>query len=320
MRGLLREALYLLVMADTSWQVPHPLNLAEVPRGYGGTVAPLLAGFSLAVIATLVSTSTPPPLAGYAVLCFAVAASALLFQIQYSTQALMYAVEPAQWMAWFPAARLDYQILQRTLQKQANSQRSFQAFYGVSGLLYQLGLIAFLAGLVCLLVPRVPNGIPVRGETLAVASALLVAAVTLALELLWVWGNLRERPISWLHRVNWQQPAEVEQVTEAFVASVAADRQAAMQMMREAAAPSALRWLAAEVKAFDAAGGAVIVVLEDADGRIECRIAGKLVDDSDIPSLRQGQKLSVAFSQPDGGDEVGEVVGIDSVDGSGGVA
>jgi hypothetical protein len=53
-------------------------GLMVVIRGLGGTVAPLLAGFSLAAAAQLVTSQKPPPLADWAIAAFTVGTTMLL--------------------------------------------------------------------------------------------------------------------------------------------------------------------------------------------------------------------------------------------------
>lgn len=102
-----------------AWVRPRTLGYHESLRGLGGIVSPLLAGFSLATIATLVTSENPPPLAEWAVAALALAITLLLYSMQTASQALTHNPSPQEILNWRPEATVSVEELQRAREAQA---------------------------------------------------------------------------------------------------------------------------------------------------------------------------------------------------------
>lgn len=163
----------------TVWKRPGPLGQAQALASLEGVVSPLLAGFSLTTITLLltIESSIRPPLADWAVAAFAIAAGLFVYAIQFSAAGMGYAVAPGDRLSWTPEATIDESELQRARRLQAVDAVLFDEYSGRANYCYEYGLIAFLAGLLLLLVPAhwtVLRGIPV-----------IVVGAALALEIAW---------------------------------------------------------------------------------------------------------------------------------------
>jgi hypothetical protein len=172
------------------WERPKPLGEPEAVRGLGATVAPLLSGFSLAAIATLVNADPTrrPPLTDFAIGAFAIAVALLLQAMQFAFMVLRYSA-PVD-------ARLNVNPWARRLTDDLEGEREVQwhdalaaGFYRQRVYrLYDLGLLAFLTGLLLLLIPRHWSA----GRSMG----LVMIAASTVIELLWVIGDpLRMRRV-----------------------------------------------------------------------------------------------------------------------------
>jgi hypothetical protein len=170
------------------WKPPIPLGEAEVVRGLGGIVAPLLAGFSLAAIATLLTATSPPRLTEFAIVAFVLTVAVLLFAMQFAFVALRYVVLPSDRIDWHPEASTKSEVLKKVREEQAVDQAITKIYADRTALLYNLGLVFFSAGLTLLLVPT--------RWTVGRILALAIAAVATSLELYWISGR-------WLEKYNW---------------------------------------------------------------------------------------------------------------------
>jgi hypothetical protein len=135
------------------WKRPAPLAQVELVRGFGGVAAPLLAGFSLTSIAFLLTTRTTLPEADWVIAAFTLAAASLLSSMRYSFLVLRHSASPAERLGWFPEATIDSVSLDLERQNQAEDMTIAQYYSGIAETLYDLGRLAFLAGLTLLLVP-----------------------------------------------------------------------------------------------------------------------------------------------------------------------
>jgi hypothetical protein len=157
---------------------PNMLGYAEALRGLGGIVAPLLTGFSLAAIATLVTASDAPPLAEWASAALATAVALLLFSMQVAFLSLTRNSSPADVLTWRPEATVTEEALASAREAHAADFAEMTRLGKLSFGAYGTGLLAFLAGVLLLMVP---------GEwTLAWAIAVGITAVALALETWWM--------------------------------------------------------------------------------------------------------------------------------------
>lgn len=168
----------------SAWQRPGYPNYGDAVRGFGGVVAPLLTGFSLAATVALLTTENPPPMAAYAIIGFTVTIASLLFCIQYSFLSVAYWVKPGDLVDWRPEAKADLKEFEDVRQLQRTSVRMFAVHQSVAGVLYDTGILSFLGSATLLLVPDGGEWTPARWVALSIACAALLA------ELLWLLGPL----------------------------------------------------------------------------------------------------------------------------------
>jgi hypothetical protein len=166
------------------WKRDAPLGRAEVIRGLGGVVAPLLAGFSLAAIVTIrTADGKPVLLADWATAAFALAAVLLLGGMQLAFVGLMHSAPPDQHFAWHPEAAVDVDRLEEARFEQATDRWLASVFWDRTRVLYNAGLVAFLLGVLLLLVPRT--------WTLPRSAGVAIAGAGMLFELLWAFSPSR---------------------------------------------------------------------------------------------------------------------------------
>jgi nitrate reductase gamma subunit len=86
-----------------TWQAPGKFGYAEAVQSAGTIVAPLLAGFTIAMIGLVVDTSNKGVRhRDLALLVLTAAASALLAAIQCAYSARQYLATPDQFQSWYP--------------------------------------------------------------------------------------------------------------------------------------------------------------------------------------------------------------------------
>jgi hypothetical protein len=180
------------VSSDAVWDRPTRLGYAEGLRGLGGVVAPVLAGFSLAAIAQILTASTPPHLGSWALVAFASAVAFLLHCMQVAYFALARDPQPATHLSWYPEALVDEEKAREVRRLQAKTFEEVVRYWLRANVTYDLGLTSFLAGVVLLLIPGAHHWSGVRIVALVVASGAL---------LLEVWWALANRVTSLPHPV-----------------------------------------------------------------------------------------------------------------------
>jgi hypothetical protein len=167
------------------WTRPRRLGFAETLRTGGGVVAPLLAGFSLATIATIATLGADgsgPRLADWSMAALAAAVGLLLFAMQTASVGLSHSAPPGDRLDWYPEARTSREALDFARWENAVDAQLRDHYWVLTWYAYDLGLIAFLIGLLLLLVPS--------DWTLGRGIAVGVACLALAVELRWAGGNL----------------------------------------------------------------------------------------------------------------------------------
>ena len=180
---------------DGVWEQPNNLGFADQLRGLGGSVAPVLAGFSLATIATLQTASTGPPLEEWSLVAFASSAVLLLMTMQLSSHALGRSAPPSVRLDWSPGARVDPRTLDGVRQRQRTDMTTVQIFWRRAGLCYDLGLLSFLTGVLLLLIPEFWSA-----ERIA---AVGIAGTALFVEVIWAaktWAKTIRHPLRRLRR------------------------------------------------------------------------------------------------------------------------
>jgi hypothetical protein len=149
------------------------LGYHEALRGLGGIVAPLLAGFSLAAIATITTSDHAPPLADWAVAAFAAVVAFLLFSMQVAFLSLGQVASPDDVLAWRPEARVSETELQEARRVQGLEFEEMSRLGRLSFYAYAAGLIAFLLGVLLLMVPDDWSAARITGFAIIGAALLL---------------------------------------------------------------------------------------------------------------------------------------------------
>jgi hypothetical protein len=162
------------------WRSSGTLGDAEVARGIGGAVSPVLAGFSLAAIATLLTSAANerPEFAEPAVAAFTLCAVLLLGAMQFAFSSLRYSVSPAARLEWHPEATTSLAALDKARQAHNEDYVLATAYAQRFRLLYNLGLLAFVTGLALLTFPADWKPAQIVAFGIAVCAGFL--------ELLWI--------------------------------------------------------------------------------------------------------------------------------------
>jgi hypothetical protein len=199
------------------WKRPQALGYHEELRGLGGIVAPLLSGFSLAAIATIVTGDDMPALAEWSVAALAAAVAFLIFSMQVAFASLSYNSFPAEILTWRPEVTVSEDELQRARAVQASDFDEMTRLGRISFSAYSAGLMAFLLGLLLLLIPD--------DWSAAWIVAVCVTGAVVVLELWWITANhtgLRhpvERQVKLSHADDWTP--ELGAIARAAVIDVA---------------------------------------------------------------------------------------------------
>jgi hypothetical protein len=168
------------------WSRRRPINYAKQAEMVGGIAAPLLAGFSLTIVAQLVIGQDQPWLAGYAIALFAIAAALLLNALQFSATALGYAATPTERLDYNPEAASNSEILHIVRVRQWEEMDLRARHMKRARYSYNAGLFAFLGGLGLIIVPQQDWPWP-AGRLIGV----IAIGLSLILEALWVFSNAR---------------------------------------------------------------------------------------------------------------------------------
>jgi hypothetical protein len=193
------------------WARPRKLGFQETTRGLGGIAAPLLAGFSLATIATIAAAEDPPRLGDWAVLALAGSAGLLLYSMQVAFVGLGHDPRPSEALSWYPEATVDRRWLDYVRRRQARDYRLAVRYQNRHALTYDAGLLLFLAGLGLIAWP------PADDPNAARYAAVGVVAVAFLIELYWVvvrrindrLADRRERTGE--HRRLWPHPGLLQE-------------------------------------------------------------------------------------------------------------
>jgi hypothetical protein len=138
------------------WAEPEDPNLAAALGGYVGAGAPLVAGFELAAVVLMLSSTNVAqdfPLVGPAVVAMVLSAAFMVFSIRYGFWAVSYWTTPAERLMWNPAAVIDMAPLDRERRRLAGRMAYFRTLRRRANNLFELGLIVFLAAVALMLIP-----------------------------------------------------------------------------------------------------------------------------------------------------------------------
>jgi hypothetical protein len=167
------------------WRRPEQFGYSETLRGLGGIVAPLLTGFSLTAITLLLTASSKPWLADWAAVALTITVACLLFSMQLAFLALALNPSPADILTWMPEVTISADALLKAREEQAANLEEVKRLWRRTGIAYDVGIVAFLVGLVLLSVPHSCS----PSRILATA----VATMALSGELWWVLANHIDR-------------------------------------------------------------------------------------------------------------------------------
>jgi hypothetical protein len=135
------------------WTRPITVSEHELVRGFAGVVPPVLAGFSLATIAGLVTADDPPALALWAVAGLVVTAFAMIYAMQFLFTALRYWSTPADRLAWRPEAAESEDALREERWYHALDQALFTLYSRRGRAWYNTGIAAFAVSVLLLVIP-----------------------------------------------------------------------------------------------------------------------------------------------------------------------
>lgn len=159
---------------NTVWSrsrlIAYPASLVDFAK----VAAPLLTGFSLAAVVAMVGRDQHGLRGDLAIMSFSLAATLLTFAIQAGLTAATYQASPADRLAWTPEARGDNEEAARLRQEQWDDEVLANCYRIRTQYAYNLGIVCFLAGLVCVLVPA-PGGWSAPRIVGIVAACLAVA-------------------------------------------------------------------------------------------------------------------------------------------------
>jgi hypothetical protein len=169
------------------WRRQEPLGYAVGLVSFSSIAAPLLTGFSLTTIVELIgrSESARGTRGDIAIAAFAIAAGLLIYAIQAGLAASQLTVPPDQRAAQTPEARGDVRWLKQLRQEQWRDAALAERLFIRTRIAYNLGIVAFLGGLVAVLVPD-----PKEWNLIRII-AIIAASTAGIIELVLASGELR---------------------------------------------------------------------------------------------------------------------------------
>jgi len=156
------------------WDQPFPYGYPASAESAGSVAAPLLAGFSFALVGLVIPSPNDFRWPSAALLLLLAAGLAFIGAVQCWFWARMYAITPQDIDLWRP----DYPAKQK-LAIQRLHMRGFDIWSSRFNRFYRVGILLLLAGMTFTLVPRGDIG-PVRSLAIALAAAGFIA------ELVWI--------------------------------------------------------------------------------------------------------------------------------------
>jgi len=173
------------------WRRREPLGYASGLVSFASVAAPLLTGFALTTIVELTGRDERGTRGDIAIAAFAIAAGLLIYAIQAGLAAGQLAIAPDQRSAQVPEARGYPEWMRRLREDQWRDATLAERLFTRTRIAYNLGLLAFLAGLTATLIPGPGDWTPIR------IAAVAAAGTAGGIEIVLVSGHLR--PVShWL--------------------------------------------------------------------------------------------------------------------------
>jgi MFS family permease len=141
--------------APKLWRRSEPVGYGIGLTSFATFAAPLLAGFSLTTIVTLSGTLDNRGTRGdIAIAAFSVATVLMLFTLQAGLVASQRAIPPDQRASLHPEARHYGEWMRRLRSDQWRDEKLAWGIYVRCRWTYNLGIIAFIGGLIALLIPN----------------------------------------------------------------------------------------------------------------------------------------------------------------------
>lgn len=151
----------------------------------GSVGAPLLAGFTVALIGIVIGYGPHTLAPGAALLLLSSAAVTLLSSVQLCFKARTYAVTPAEIDAWWPGHDQSPRR-EQLLQEQAEHARRYDVWIRRFRWAYNAGILLLLAGVAVTLMP------PPHHHVVERWAAVAVLVVAFCAEVAWVVGDWAE--------------------------------------------------------------------------------------------------------------------------------
>jgi hypothetical protein len=170
------------------WDVPRPYGFSHSTQAMGFSAAPILSGFSFALLALVIANRQQFRWPGLAVTFLAAGGILLLNAMQFAFWACRYTVTPADLAMWWPDCTENATRLAE-LQVEQKAYRLVELQW-VNRLrrVYNAGIVTFLIGIVLVLVPPPSSNTVTRWAAVTVGFLGLAWTLTLLVS---VWADSR---------------------------------------------------------------------------------------------------------------------------------
>ena len=180
------------------WQRPVPLGYGLGLVSFATIAAPLLAGFSLTAIVTLsTSVGRHGARSDIAIASFSISAVLMLFALQAGLAASQRGLSPDQRVSQYPEARRWLGPMQQVRLDQWRDYKLAKRLMQRTRWTYNLGIIAFMGGLIALLIPAPGKWDDANTGPLFRVVAIVVAIGALLVEIVLTFG-VPKRLTQWL--------------------------------------------------------------------------------------------------------------------------
>jgi hypothetical protein len=172
-----------------TWNYPVPYGGPAAIEGMGLIAAPLLAGFSMALVVLVIDKYNELRFPDWALLLLVLAAVLLIMSVQFTFSARSYFVTPDQLKEWWP----DLGDERRWKQQRPAQWRyydRYQMWAGRARRSYNAAIMVLLLAISVVLVPKPEHAVSVsRARWISIAIPL----GGVLFELFWMWSDLRGR-------------------------------------------------------------------------------------------------------------------------------
>jgi hypothetical protein len=143
-----------------TWKVPIPYGRAAAVESMTGTAAPLLAGFSLALLGVIAQAPSSFRWPGVAMTVLCVVVALLVACVQFGFRARSYVYSRTDLEAWLPGP-YDQEFEDAFADQQRADWQEWVKWHGEARLTYNLAIVLLAVGLALVLVP--PRSYPAPG-------------------------------------------------------------------------------------------------------------------------------------------------------------